>query len=327
MNKKNQVVIYQTKSGAIELRRDAQKETIWATQAQMAFIFGVHSQAITKHLKNIYHEGELSRAATCSILEQVQKEGSRLIRRRAAVYDLDAIISVGYRISSKTGTKFRQWATKTLRAHIVNGYTINKKRLATQVQKIKELQEAVRLLGNIVSLDNVSGEMKGVIQIIEEYSRALNVLDDYDHERLSVPKSRQKELYELTYEEATRLITAMKDRFRDSALVGQEKDSGFKSSLAVIYQTFEGKDLYPSVEEKAAQLLYFVTKNHSFVDGNKRIAAMLFICFLQKNRMLSRKDGSRRIDDGCLAALTLMVAASKPAEKDLMVKVILNLLK
>jgi prophage maintenance system killer protein len=293
----------------------------------MAVVFGVNSQAVTKHLKNIYREGELNKDSTCSKMEQVQKEGGRVVKRQVEAYNLDAMISVGYRISSKAGTRFRQWATRTLRAHIINGYTLNEKRLRSQTQKIKDLQETVRLLGNIVSLEDVSIELKGIIRIVAEYSRALDILDDYDHQRLSVPKGSRRLYYDLTYEEAKRLILAMKEKFAGSDLVGQERDSSFKSSLGSINQTFGGKDVYPTVEEKAAHLLYFVTKNHSFVDGNKRIAAALFVCFLQGNRILLRKDGSKRIDDGALAALTLMIAASKPAEKDTMIKVLLNLLK
>jgi prophage maintenance system killer protein len=181
-------------------------------------------------------------------------------------------------------------------------------------------------LGNIALLGDASPEMKGIIQIVKEYSQALTILDDYDHQRLFLPKGLQKKSYVLTYEEAMELVVAMKDAFGDSGLVGREKDSSFRSSIGAIYQTFNGKDVYASVEEKAAHLLYFTTKNHSFIDGNKRIAAALFVCFLQKNQMLLRKDGSKRIDNGALAALTLMIAASKPAEKDMMINVILSLL-
>jgi len=209
----------------------------------------------------------------------------------------------------------------------LDGYTLNEKRLRQQSAKIRDLREAMRLLGNIALLEDVSDESKGIIRIIEEYSRALDILDDFDHQRLAVPAGTQKVKYALTYEEAKKIIGQMKARFKDSPLVGQEKDSSFKSAIGAIYQTFGKKDVYFTVEEKSAHLLYFVTKNHSFVDGNKRIAAALFVYFLQRNGILLRRDGSKRIDDNALVAVTLMIAASKPAEKDMLIKVILNLLK
>jgi prophage maintenance system killer protein len=209
---------------------------------------------------------------------------------------------------------------------LVVGYTINEKRLKAQQGKIQELQETVRLLGNVALLTGVSDEAKGIVQIIAEYSRALSILDDFDHQRLAAPKGTKQTKYKLTYNEAKNIIDQMRLKFKDSAIVGQEKDKSFQGSVGAIYQTFDGKDVYPTVEEKAAHLLYFVTKNHSFVDGNKRIAAALFICFLQKNGILLDKDRRKRIDDNALVALTLMIAASKPSEKDIMVKVILNLL-
>jgi prophage maintenance system killer protein len=242
-------------------------------------------------------------------------------------YNLDVIISVGYRVNSKRGTQFRIWAANILRKHLVDGYTINEKRLKSAQYKYQELQKSFKLLDNIIQLETVSYETKGIIQVITEYSRALDILDDYDHKRLSVPKGTKRTRFRLTYSEAKKIIEAMREKFKDSALVGQEKDKSFKSSLGAIYQTFGGKDVYPTVEEKAAHLLYFVTKNHSFVDGNKRIAATLFVCFLQKNKILLRKDGSKRIDDNALVALTLMIASSKANEKAIMIKIILNLLR
>ena len=239
---------------------------------------------------------------------------------------MDAIISVGYRVNSKRGTQFRIWATNVLRQHLVAGYTINEKRLKTQQGKIRELQETVRLLGNVALLEGVSDEAKGIVQIIAEYSKALSILDDFDHQRLAAPKGTKQTKYKLTYDEARNIIDQMRLKFKDSALVGQEKDKSFQGSIGAIYQTFDGKDVYATVEEKSAHLLYFVTKNHSFVDGNKRIAAALFVCFLQKSGILLDKNGGKRIDDNALVALTLMIAASKPSEKDIMIKVVLNLL-
>ena len=317
-----QIVLYQNKL-EVKLIRD----TVWLTQKQISELFEKDTDTIGLHLKNIFKEHELEEAATTEESSVVQVEGNRRVRRKIRFYNLDMIISVGYRVNSKRGTQFRIWATNVLRKHLVEGYTLNQKRLKTQTGKIKELQDAVSLLTNVVALENISDETKGIIQIISDYSRGLGILDDYDHERLSTPGGTRRKAAILTYEDAQNIINAMKKKFHDSALVGREKDNSFKSSIGAIYQTFDGKDLYPSIEEKAAHLLYFVTKNHSFVDGNKRIAAALFISFLYKNKILLRKDGSKRIDDNALAALTLMVAASKPSDKDKLIKVIFNLMR
>jgi prophage maintenance system killer protein len=275
-------------------------------------------------LRNIFEEKELNKDSVVAKYATTASDGKIY---NVEYFNLDAIISVGYRVNSKRGTQFRIWATNVLRKHLVDGYTINEKRLKAHQNKINELQNAVHLLCNVALLESVSDEAKGIVQIISEYSRALNILDDFDHQRLASPKGTKKSKYKLTYEEARNIIEQMKKKFRDSALVGQEKDKSFQGSIGTIYQTFDGKDLYPTTEDKAAHLLYFVTKNHSFVDGNKRIAAAMFICFLQRNGILLGKDGNKRIDDNALVALTLMIAASKPSEKDIMIKVILNLLK
>jgi len=323
--KKGEIVIYKAKGGpVIDVR--LQQETVWLTQKQMSVLFDKDSDTIGLHLRNVYKEKELEESVTTEESSVVQIEGNRHVRRKVRLYNLDAIISVGYRVNSKRGTQFRIWATNVLRNHLVNGYTINEKRLKAQQNKINELQDAVRLLGNIAQIQDVSDEAKGIVQIISEYTRALNILDDFDHQRLALPKGTKKSKYKMTYDEARNIIDQMRHKFRDSALVGQEKDKSFQGSIGAIYQTFDNKDVYPTIEAKAAHLLYFVTKNHSFVDGNKRIAAALFICFLQNNSILLCKDGSKRIDDNALVALTLMIAASKPAEKEIMIKVILNLL-
>ncbi|HJX31409.1 MAG TPA: RhuM family protein [Thermodesulfobacteriota bacterium] len=312
---KGQVILYKN---SLEVRLD--KETVWLTQKQMGELFDIERSVITKHLRNIFATNELEEK------RNVQKMHIPFSDKPVSFYNLDVIISVGYRVNSKRGTQFRIWATNVLRQHLVDGYTLNKKRLMVQEGKIRTLQEAVRLLGNVALLEGVSDEAKGIVQIIADYSRALGILDDFDHQRLAAPEGTKPTKYKLTYEEARNIIDQMKLKFKGSALVGQEKDKSFQSSIGAIYQTFGGKDVYPTVEAKAAHLLYFVTKNHSFVDGNKRIAAALFVCFLQKNGILLRKDGNKRIDDNALVALTLMIAASKPPEKEIMIKVILNLL-
>jgi len=312
---KGQVILYQDR---LEVRLE--KETVWLTQKQMAELFDVERSVITKHLLNIFDSKELNKKSN------VQKMHIPYSDKPITFYNLDVIISVGYRVNSMRGTQFRIWATNVLRKHLVNGYTLNEKRLKSAEHKYHELQRSLKLLGNVMALEGVSDQTKGLIQVISEYSRALELLDDFDHEKLSIPKGTLKVKYQLTYDKAKKIIEQMRQKFKDSKLFGREKDQSFKSSIGAIYQTFGQKDVYPTVEEKTAHLLYFVTKNHSFVDGNKRIAAALFIAFLQGNGLLLRKDGRKRIDDNTLVALTLMIAASKPSEKNVMIKVILNLM-
>jgi prophage maintenance system killer protein len=320
-NDTGKIVLYQ-KGLEVQLCDD----TVWLTQKQMSDLFQKDVRTINEHIGNLYKEKELQKKPTIRKSRIVQKEGKREVLRNIDFYNLDVIISVGYRVKSKHGTQFRIWATKVLKQHLVDGYTINEKRLKKQEQKYCELKKAVALISNVVQIDGLAPEAKGLAQIISEYTRALDILDDFDHEKLKVPKGRKRSKYKMTYEEARAVIQAMKEKFQDSDLVGKEKDKSFKSSIGAIYQSVGGKDAYPTLEEKAAHLLYFVTKNHSFVDGNKRIAAALFVCFLDKNGILYRKDGSRVIDDNALVALTLMIASSNPKEKDMMVRVIMNLI-
>ncbi len=315
---KGEVLLYKNR---VEVQLE--KETVWLAQRQMAKLFNTDRSVITKHIRNIFTTKELDKKAVCANFAHTAEDGKVY---QTQFYNLDVIISVGYRVNSKRGTQFRIWATNVLRKHFVDGYTINEKRLKVSEKKYKELQKYLNLLTNVIRLETVSNETKGFIQVITEYSRAIDILDDYDHNRLFVPKGTKRSKFEITYGKSLEIIKTMKQKFKGSALVGQEKDESFKSSIGAIYQTFEGEDVYSTIEEKAAYLLYFVTKNHSFVDGNKRIAAALFVCFLQGNGLLLRKDGSKRIDDNALVALTLMIAASRPSEKNTMIKVLLNLL-
>jgi prophage maintenance system killer protein len=300
-----------------------EKDTVWLTQKQMADLFDTERSVVTKHVRNIYNTKELDRKTVCAKFAHTAEDGKVY---QTQFYNLDAIISVGYRVNSKRGTQFRIWATNVLKKHLVDGYTINEKCLRASEHKYQQLKQSLKLLSNVVHIEDVSDEAKGLIEVITQYSHALDVLDDYDHERLSVPKGIKRLKFKLTYEKARKIIDALRKKFKGSALVGREKDKSFQGSLGAIYQTFDGRDVYPTVEEKAAHLLYFVTKNHSFVDGNKRIAAALFICFLDRNGILYRKDRSQRIDNNALVALTLMIAVSKPLEKEMMIKIILNLL-
>ena len=304
---KGGVVLYKNR---LEVRLE--KDTVWLTQKNMADLFNIERSVITKHIGNIFKTNELNEKSN------VQKMHIADSDKPVAFYNLDVIISVGYRVNSKQGTQFRMWATSVLRKHLVDGYTLNEKRLKRVEAKYRELQKVVTLIGNVAAVEGLSQEARGIAQVIAEYSRALDILDDFDHERLPKPPGIKKASFDLTYEEGRKIIDIMKGQFKASALMGQEKDEGFKSSIRTIYQTFDGKDLYPTVPLKS--------KNHSFVDGNKRIAAALFVCFLQKNKILHRRDGSKRIDDNALVALTLMIAASKPSERELMIKVVLNLM-
>ena len=312
------VVLYKT-----GLQVQLKEETVWLSQSQMCDLFDKNKRTISEHIRNIFKENELSESSVVRKFRTTAKDGKVY---NVSFYNLDAIISIGYRVKSQKGTQFRIWATKVLKQHLIEGYTINEKRFKKQEQKYLELKNVVNLIGNVVQIESLPLEAKGLAQVISEYTRALDILDDFDHKKLSVPEGTKKAKFELTYEEARKIIEAMKKKFKDSDLVGQEKDKSFQSSIGAIYQTFGKKDVYSTIEEKAAHLLYFVTKNHSFIDGNKRIAAALFVCFLQKNGIMNRKNGEKRIDNNALVALTLMIASSNPKEKNIMVKVIMNLI-
>ncbi len=316
---RGQVILYKHN---VEVRLKA--ETVWLSQKHIAVLFNVERSVITKHIHNVFKTKELHENSVCAKFAHTASDGKTY---KIQFYNLDMIISVGYRVNSKRGTQFRIWATNMLRKHLVDGYTINEKRLAKSADKYEELQKAIALIKNVESFVGLSNEAKGIIRVISDYTRALGILDDYDHERLKVPKGVKHFKYNFTYEKAKAIINVLKEKFNDSDLVGQEKDSSFKSSIGAIYQTFRGVDVYSTIQEKAAHLLYFVVKNHSFVDGNKRIAAALFVCFLEKCGILYGKDGRKIIDDNALVGLTLMIASSRPKEKSMMIKVILNLLR
>lgn len=312
------VLLYKNK---VEVRLE--NNTIWLTQQQISSLFGTQRPAITKHINNILKSSELESEAVCSILEHTASDGKRY---KIAFYNLDMIISIGYRVNSGRATQFRIWATNVLKDHLVNGYTLNEKRLKTTESKYQELQASIKLLGNVIHLDSISDETKGIIQVITEYSRALELLDDYDHKRLSAKPTKKRELFKFTHKCALEIIRKIVDKNRSSDLVGQQKDESLQGTIGAIYQTFGKKYVYPTIEERAAHLLYFSTKNHSFIDGNKRIAAAFFIYYLQKNKILHKNDGSQRIDNHSLAALTLMIAASHRSDKEDMVRVIINML-
>jgi prophage maintenance system killer protein len=315
----NTVVLYQTPDGATSLEVHLEKETVWLTQKQIADLFQRERSVITKHLRNAFAENELDEKSN------VQNMHFPFSDKPVALYSLDVIISVGYRVKSQQGTRFRQWATRVLRDHIVKGYTVNEQRLREESAKLQEMRRTVELLARtLTNQDLVSETGKDVLRVITDYAYALNLLDRYDHGTLTIEEITRQALHVIEYNEAIGIVAAMKGEF--DGLFGIEKDQGFKSALGSIYQTFGGEELYPSVEEKAANLLYFVVKNHAFSDGNKRIAAALFIYFLGRNGVLYRPDGSKRLADNALVALTLLIAESRPEEKETIVKVIVNLI-
>ena len=321
------IEIYTTENGKTEIQVKFDKETVWLNQYQLEELFETNRSSITKHISNIYKSEELEKKSTCAKIEQVQKEGKRQINRKINFYNLDLIIAVGYRVNSKRGTQFRIWANRILKEYLIKGFSINEKRLSQQNEQLKELQDSVKILGNVLKHKILSNdESVGLLKIVSDYAYALDILDQYDYQSLQINNTSGKEKYQLTYNEAMNQIYLVKKTHGNSDLFGHEKDKSFQSSVATIYQTFDGVDLYPSIEEKAANLLYFITKNHSFSDGNKRIAAFLFLYFLERNGILFDESGSKRIADNTLVALTLMIAVSKPDEKDTMTKVIVNLI-
>lgn len=323
----SEIEIFTSKDGKTEIQVKLEGETVWLNQYQLEELFVTDRTSITRHISNIYKSEELSKESTSAKIAQVQKEGDREITRQINFYNLDVIIAVGYRVNSKRGTEFRIWANKILKEFLIKGFSINEKKLSQQNEQLKELQESVKILGDVLHNKVLTtDESTGLLKIISEYAYALDLIDQYDYQKLEIKETSGKEIYQLGYDEAIKQINLAKDIFGNSELFGLEKDESFKSSLSTIYQTFEGKDLYPSIEEKAANLLYFITKNHSFTDGNKRIAAFLFLFFLERNGILFDQFGKKRIADNALVALTLMIAVSKPEEKGVMTKVIVNLI-
>ena len=315
-----EILLYQTPEGGPAMEVRLELETVWLTQVQMAELFGVNVPAVFKHIKNIFATGELQSEATVSKMEIVRQEGKRQVRRVVEHYSLDMVISVGYRVNSLRGTQFRIWATNVLRQHLVQGYTIHERRL-------KELNQAVRLIADVAHRRTLSGdEATALLDVVADYSYALDVLDDYDHQRVRLGEVSPGPVAVLGLDEARQVIVRMGERFGATGLFGREKDDGLEGSLSAVMQTFGGVELYPSLEEKAAHLLYFLVKNHHFVDGNKRIAAALFLWFLEKNRALYRADGGKRIADNALVAMTLLIAESKPEEKDVLARVVVNLI-
>lgn len=306
-----EMVLFRSNDGVVTLPVPTDGDTVWLSQAQMAELFGKDQSVISRHIRNAVSDGEIDISANYAKYAYVAENVTKV--KEIEFYDLDVIISVGYRVRSQRGVEFRRWATKILKEYIVKGYAVNKLRL----QQLGMAIDVMKRVSN--SLD-----AEQILDVVKTYSGALDLLDDYDHQRIGKPKSGTTSV-ELTYEECRVFIDNMKFS-ADSALFGNEKDGSFKSALGAVYQSFGGKDLYPSAQEKAANLLYLVTKNHGFSDGNKRIAAGLFLYFLSRNKLMFRKDGSKRIADHTLVALTVMIAESRPEEKEMMVNLVMNFL-
>jgi prophage maintenance system killer protein len=315
----SEMVIYQATDGKTTLEVKLENDTVWLNQAQMVDLFQRDQSVLSRHIRNVFKEGELEEKSNMQKMHIANSD------KPVVFYNLDVIISVGYRVKSQRGTQFRRWATRILREHLVKGYSLNEQRLREERVKLREMQRAVDLLSRTLEQQQLVNDIgQEVLQVITDYAYALATLDRYDHGTLAVEATSGPAGYALEYAEAIAIVQSMKGEF--DGLFGQEKDQGFKSALGAIYQTFDGKDVYPSIEEKASNLLYFVVKNHAFTDGNKRIAAAVFIFFLARNGILYRADGSKRLADNALVALTLLIAESRPEEKDTIVKVVVNLI-
>ena len=325
LNLNNQIVLYQSEDGMTQLDVKLEGETVWLNRQQMAELFGRDVKTIGKHINNALREELNDGISTVAKFATVQKEGSRLVNREVEYYNLDMIISVGYRVKSRRGVEFRRWANDILKQFLINGYAVNER---IRQRQIAELRQLVLVVGRTIEQQPVTttDESHALFDVVVDYTYALDTLDNYDYQRLYISKTTQNELFHATYDNAMQEIEMLREKCGASTLFGNEKDDSFKSSIGQIYQTFDGEELYPSVEEKAAMLLYLVTKNHSFSDGNKRIAATLFLWFMNNNGILYREDGSKRIADNTLVALTLMIAESRTEEKDIMVKVVVNLI-
>ena len=319
MDLNDKIVIYQTADGQTSIDVKLENDTVWLSANQMAILFDRDEKTIRKHINNVFSEGELEKENNTHFL---RVDG---VKQPVAFYSLDVIISVGYRVKSQRGTQFRIWANKVLKEYLIKGYAVNK---ALTEQRYTELKQLVNVLGRTVKAQEVltSDDALNLVEVVADYAYALDTLDKYDYQQLAVEQTTNEAKFHATYEGAMKAIEELKEKFGGSQWFAHEKDDSFKSSIGQIYQTFGGQDLYPSVEEKAAMLLYLVTKNHSFSDGNKRIAATLFLWFMAGNGILYNPDGTKRIADNTLVALTLMIAESRTEEKDVMVKVVVNLI-
>ncbi len=321
------LILYTAKDGSIQLEAKLVDETIWLSQGEMASLFDVKLPAISKHITNIYEEGELEKKATLSKMETVRKEGKRTVKRTVEYFNLDMIVSIGYRVNSKRATQFRIWATNVLKQHLTKGYTLNPHQLPAA--KMQELKSAVTLIKKAMEKKELSGdEASGLLKIITDYADTWLLLDQFDRAEIESPAKHRTTKYTLQYDEAMHIIGALKKNLlrqkQATEIFGQERGDALKRILGAIEQTFDGEHLYESIEQKASHLLYFLTKDHPFVDGNKRIAAFLFIVYLTKTHYFTGWNGERKFNDTALTALVLLIAESNPKEKDLIIKLIMH---
>jgi len=323
--KKGEIIIYKSPQGP-EIQVKLEQGSVWLNAHLIAKLFDVNRPAIVKHINNIYKSDELDKKSTCSILEQVAADGKI---RKMNLYNLDMIISVGYRVNSKRATQFRIWATNTLKEHLIKGYTVNEQRLLQTQNQLNELKGAITFLQEKSKHELLADQTSEILNLLSAYSKTLTLLEQYDKEKLTISK-KTKSKFVLQYDDVKKIIEMIKKELiskkEASNLFGQENDNKLKGIVGNIYQTFSGKELYPSLEEKSAHLLYFIIKDHPFVDGNKRIASFLFVYFLDKNNFLYRNTGERKISDNTLTALSLLIAISEPREKDKLIKIVSNLL-
>jgi prophage maintenance system killer protein len=324
---KGEIIIYQAPDGTTNLEVRLEEDTVWLTQIQMSELFQRERTVISKHIRNIFKDGELQENMVCANFAHTTQHGAIEKKTQTSMvqlYNLDVIISVGYRVKSQRGTQFRIWANRVLKDYLIKGYAVNQR---IKLEQLDNLKKTVKLLSNVIDHKELTAdEATGLLQVITDYTYALDTLDKYDYQQLLMEQTTETDKFQATYDNAMDAIRQLKQKFQSGDLFANEKDQSFRSSIATIYQTFDGQDLYPSVEEKAAMLLYLVVKNHSFSDGNKRIAAFLFLWFLDGNGILYKPDRSRLIENNTLVALTLMIAESRTEEKDIMVKVVVNLI-
>lgn len=321
---KGEIILYKTPEGETEIDVKLEEDTVWLTQKQLSLLFQTERSVITKHINNILKTKELQRNSVCAKFAHTATDGKIYTSN---FYNLDMIISVGYRVNSKRGTQFRIWANKVLKDYLVQGYALNEKKLKDQTSRIKELEKTLDIFSKVTeSYQLKQDEFAGIIKVVKDYTYALDVLDKYDNQTLTISSTNKDVSFKVTYELAKKVVQRMKEKFGGSKLFGKEKDKSFKGTIGAIYQTFDKKELYPSIEEKAAHLLYFTIKNHSFIDGNKRIAAAIFLWFLEMNNYLYSNDGTKRIPDNALVALCLLIAESDPKEKEMIARVIVNLI-
>jgi len=326
-NKNDKLAIYRDKAGEIQLDVSIKDDSVWLAQDEIAQLFSVDRTVITKHLRNIFNENELDSSSVCAKFARTATDGKTY---QVQLYNLDAIISVGYRTNSVRATQFRIWANKVLKQYLLQGYAVNQKLLTESQNKLQELKDAVHFLSKSVKTEDLLGQEQELFSVLDYYSNSISILGKYDANKLRATKGASP-VFELTYESAIDIVGSLKRNLlttnEASSLFGSEIENKFKSVIGSIYQTFDGVDLYSSIESKAANLLYLVAKDHAFSDGNKRIASILFVYFLEKNKYLYRKNGERKINDNTLVALAILTASSEPREKDIVIRLITNLLK